>query len=106
MDLIFERTDIIHARISNDSCIQPPLHQIDLKTKMHFKSLWQNVNKKSQSQNQEIPVIIELLSHKIGYDRGHIVNNILEESTDRWEDTLQLKKLTTNWFKKTQTNAL
>jgi hypothetical protein len=102
MDLIFRRTVSIHGRISNDSCIQPALHLVESKYKTHFRTLWQNVLEKSQSNNQEIPIVMELLSHKIGYDSGIVINDKTEDSTDRWKDTLQLKSWIENWYKKNQ----
>ncbi len=98
MDPVFERCDVIHGRVANDGCIQPPLNDVRINAFYHFKTLWKSVLDKSSSETN-IPFVIELLGHELGYDPGvRQASGIMVDSTDRWKDALKLKDMVTEWF--------
>ncbi|UXX81012.1 hypothetical protein N7E81_07860 [Reichenbachiella carrageenanivorans] len=94
---IFKRTHMLHGRVASDGCIQPPMNQISAQTWAHYQALWQETL--TQSEAPIIPIVIELLSHKIGYDPGvWQAGSPIDDLADRWQDALYLKQKLNHWF--------
>lgn len=83
---VFQRTRMIHGRISDPGCIQVAVQPDDQRPCVeHFRTMWSAVlAAAAEAGVSEFPFVVELLPASVNYARTVERDGIREEEVDRW----------------------
>lgn len=83
---VFERTRMIHGRISDPGCIQVAVEPGDQRSHVqHYRTLWSAVLAAAEAAGlEELPFVVELLPASVNYARTVERGGVREEEVDRW----------------------
>ena len=103
---VLERVQFIHGRIGNPGCMQVRVDSNALYVG-HFKQLWTAAFRhflRAAQPNEAIYFAPELLAPDIYYARTFPDHDgVAVEETDRWEQSLQLKRIAEECFRNVET---
>lgn len=94
-DPVFDRTDMIHARVADPGCLQTPIVAHDTRDFVeHFRSVWTTVIERHRRRGGASPfvAIVELVPAVAYYARTH-PDDPTREVADRWEQALLTRDL-------------
>lgn len=96
VDPVFDRTDMLHARVADPGCIQTPLTRHDDRSFVdHFRSVWTTVIDRFRGREQHpqsFLAIVELVPSIAHYARTQL-GQPARELVDRWDQALITRDL-------------